>query len=125
MMLMLLVSTNVFAVNWVEVGSGTFDSISYVDSESIRKDGNKIRAWILVDFNSVQVDDAKRYWSVLYRVEFDCFEGTSRMIDTYKYSEKMKYGDIVFSATNLTNPATSDIPGSIGEATLKVACAKK
>ena len=54
MMLMLLVSTNVLAVDWVKV-SEAVDFNDYVDSQSIRRDGNKVRAWTLSDYKSGKV----------------------------------------------------------------------
>ena len=126
MMLMLLVSTNVLAVDWVKTG-GTDDFTHYVDPQSIRRDGNKVRAWMLMDYKSGQVlsDNKTRYLSEVNRMEFDCFEDTSRKIDVYLYSEKMGKGDIVISVPNLTNPAASLPPGSVGATELKAVCATK
>ena len=129
MTLMLLVSTNVFAVDWVKVAVSVDNTDVYVDPESIRRDGNKVRLWVLYDFKSVQGSSATRsstrYSSKIHRKEYDCFEGASRDIDVYWYSEKMGKGDIVLSIPNLTEPAISLPPGSIGDAELKIACAKK
>ena len=124
--LLLLVSTNVLAVDWV-VAAGTDDFTDYIDLQSIRRDGNKVRAWTLSDYKSGKVlrDNKTRYLSEVNRMEFDCFEDTSRKIDLYLYSEKMEKGDIVISVPNLTNPATSLPPGSVGATELKIACATK
>jgi hypothetical protein len=127
MMLLLLVSTNVFAVDWVAVAGGNNDSTHYVDSQSIRRDGNKVKAWTLYDFKSGEVlgDNKTRYLSSLARLEFDCFEGTLREIDAYSYSGNMMKGDIVLSEPNLTMLPTSALPGSVGAIDLKLVCATK
>jgi TolB-like protein len=90
MMLMLLVSTNVLAVDWVKVG--TRQNTHYVDSQSIRRDGNKVRAWTLADYKS------GTFLSILEKAEFDCFEDTMRVLDAYAYSGNMGTGDIVHSS---------------------------
>ncbi|MFI3180216.1 MAG: hypothetical protein QX193_02000 [Methylococcales bacterium] len=127
MMLMLLVSTNVFAVDWIQVSTDIENTDYYADTESIRRDGNKVRLWSLVNYKSGKVlaDNKTRYLSKLNRDEYDCFEGTSRTIDVYWYSEKMGKGDVVLSIPNLTKPAISLPPGSVGETILKAVCAKK
>ena len=126
MMLLLLVSTNVFAVDWVAAG-GTDDFTVYIDPQSIRRDGNKVRLWTMYNHKSVQELSytKKRYLSEVYREEYNCFEDTTRTIDRYWYSEKMGTGDIALSAPNLTQPATSVLPGSIGATVLKAVCATK
>ena len=126
MMLMLLVSTNVLAVDWVKTG-GTDDFDKYLNPQSIRRDGNKVKVWTLKDYKSGQVlgDNKTRFFSDVLRYEYDCFEDTNRLIDLYSYSGKMGQGDIVLSIPNVTIPAGSVIPGSIGAATLKLVCATK
>ncbi len=125
-MLLLLVSTNVFAVDWVKIGEND-NFTHYVDPQSIRRDGNKVRAWVLFDYKSVQVlaDNKTRYLSFLAKEEYDCFEDTSRFIDIYYYSGKMGGGNIVLPIPNITTPAESVIPGSNGATELKVVCATK
>jgi hypothetical protein len=124
MMLLLLVSTNVFAVDWVKTGEND-NFTHYVDPQSIRRAGNKVKVWELWDYKSGQLLVDKRYLSLLAKFEFDCFEDTSRTLDAYNYSGKMGTGDIVLSRPNLTKPAESVLPGSTGETELKAVCAVK
>lgn len=128
MTLLLLVSTNVLAVDWVKAGGVTEDGsfTNYVDPQSIRRNGNKVKLWSLNDFKSGKVlSNNKTYLSTVARQEFDCFEDTVRIIDAYFYSGKMGKGDIVLSNPNRTDLAESAPPGSIFEAALKIACATK
>jgi hypothetical protein len=116
----------VFAVDWVESGEAGNGSLTqYVDPQSIRRDGNKVRLWLLRDYKSVQVAGNKTHLSAVDRKEYDCFEDTVRTMDIYEYSGKMGKGDIVLSIPNVTNPAASVIPGSIAATNLKIACATK
>ena len=126
MMLMLLVSTNVLAVDWVKIVEN--DAVTgYIDTQSIRRNGNKVRAWTLKNYKSGQVGAAnnKIYLSAIIRSEYDCFEDTKRDIDIYAYSGTMGAGDIVFSAPNITKPAISAPPESDIEAVLKMVCVTK
>ena len=126
MMLMLLVSTNVLAVDWVKVSESADHSYTfYVDPQSIRRDGNKVRVWVLTDYKSVKVSGNKTYLSSVARDEYDCFEDTQRNIDIHAYQEKMGTGGIVVSVQNRTEPAISLPPGSMGAETLKIVCATK
>ena len=128
MMLMLLVSTNALAVDWVKIGeTGNGSFTHYVDPQSIRRDGNKVRAWVMNDYKSDTIlsDTKIIYLSVLVRAEYDCFEDTERFIDIYYYSGKMGGGNIVLPIPNITKPAESVIPGSNGATELKLVCATK
>ena len=126
MMLLLLVSTNVLAVDWVKVGGAVDGSVTtYVDPQSIRKDGNKVRLWDLKDYNSGQVIGNKTFLSTIMRGEYDCFEYTKRSIDLYIYTGHMGGGNIVFSEQNQTDPAISAPPGSDFENVLKIVCPTK
>ena len=127
MMLMLLVSTKVLAVDWVKVSESADGSFTgYVDPQSIRRIGNKVRAWTLKDLKSdKKVVGSTRFLSMATRNEYDCFEDTHRTIDIYEYSAKMGTGDIVSSIPNITDPAISVPPGSFFAAELKLVCATK
>lgn len=129
MMLMLLVSTNVFAVNWVKADEGTFAGFrftGYIDQQSIRRDGNKARLSTLHDLKSGKVlSNNKTYLSTVAQSEYDCFENTVRAMDVNFYSGKMGTGDIVLSAPNRTDQTISVPQGSIFATELKIACATK
>ncbi len=127
-MMLLFVSTNVLA-EWTKVSAASVVTIGdftvYADIQSIRKNGNKVKMWKLVDFKTVQNIDNVRYLSMLVREEYDCLEETSRRLDGYEYSGNMKNGDIVTSLPNLIEQSETVIPGSVIETLLKVACGGK
>ncbi len=119
-MMLLFASTNVLA-EWTRLG-GTDDSTGYVDIQSIRKNGNKVKMWKLVDYKTAQ---DRSYLSILVREEYDCLEETKRSLDMYAYSGNMRNGDIVFSNANITEQPKTVLPGSNGEGLLKIACGGK
>ena len=124
-LLLLMVSTNVFA-EWTRVnGSTDGNVIVYVDYGTIRRKGNKVKMWSLFDYKKVQIVANTRYLSDLTRYEYACEEETTRVLDFYWHSRNMRSGDIVYSSTNMKNEGTSIIPGSINEGLFKIACSNK
>ena len=123
LMMLLFASTNVLA-EWTKVTESS-KSIVYADIQSIRKNGNKVKIWALLDFKTVQTVDNDRYLSSLTRYEFDCSEETARQLDFYWYSGNMKKGDIVYSDTNITDQPRTVVPESVEEHLLAVACGRK
>ena len=119
-------STSVFA-EWTKVaisdegrGKDGYNTV-YVDLGTIKIIRNRVKIWILHDYNTVQ-DVGIRYLSQFSHTEYDCKEETSRDLDFYWYSGNMKQGEIVFSQRNIKDEASSIIPGSVGETVLNIAC---
>ena len=124
-LLLLMVSTSVFA-EWTEVGGNDDAGLTtYVDYGTIKRKGNKVKMWSLLDLKTVQEVAGKKYLSVMSRNEYDCEEETSRMLDFYEYSGNMRNGEIVWSSTNIKKETVSIIPESIDEGNFNIACGKK
>lgn len=126
-LLLLLVSTNVFAVDWFEVGEDEDGTSNYVDQQSIQRAGNKVKVWVLYDFKSGQLIGSSKisYLSLLAKVEYDCFEYTQRKLDAYLYSGNMGNGDIILSETNITKPTRPVLPKSASASQLEISCSTK
>jgi hypothetical protein len=124
-LLLLMVSTSVFA-EWSKLGgSSDKESTVYVDYGTIKKKGNKVKMWSLIDYKTVHEVAGKKYLSVMGRNEYDCEEETSRLLDFHYHSGNMRQGESVLSDTNLKEEATSIVPESIDETFFKIACDKK
>ncbi len=125
-MLLLVVSMNTFA-EWTRAGySADGESTQYVDLESIKKKGHKVKLWELTDEKTIQkFTGGKEYLSAVSRQEIDCEEETSRILDLYLYSGNMRQGEVVDSVTNSKEEPISIMPGSIKEGLFKIACGKK
>ena len=127
LLILLTVSTNIFA-EWTRVNNTTDGNmIVYIDYETFKKKGNKVKIWIMMDFKTVQIiaEDNTRYLSLLTRNEYDCEEETVRMLDLYNYSGNMKGGVPVYSQSNMKEEPSSIVPGTIDELNFKIACDKK
>jgi hypothetical protein len=125
LLLLLIVSTNVLA-EWTSVGSNDNGNITfYIDYGTLKKKGNKMKIWTLINYKIVQKLESYSYLSSLSHEEYDCEEETVRTLDSYRYSEEMKQGDIVLSSTNIKEEPFSIIPESVYDFKFKIACSKK
>ena len=126
----MLFSTSLFA-EWTKVtGSADGDMTVYVDSDSIKKKGNKVTMLTLLDYKVVQVvypnhnsyKSAANYLSDVNHKEYDCENKKSRLLDLYRYSGNMREGEIVNSQSNIKMKGTSVLPRSMEEDVFKIAC---
>ena len=125
LILLLLVSTNVYA-EWTRV-TGSVDGVKtvYIDYGTIKRTKNKVTIWRLLDHKTVQQFDKKIYLSSATHEEYDCEEETSRLLDMYVYSGNMSSGEVVISLKNIQSEATSIIPENIQVTFFKIVCDKK
>ena len=125
-LLLLMVSTNVFA-EWTRVTeSADGDMTAYIDYGTIKKKGNKVKMWHLQDYKAVQESaEGKGYLSGASYHEYDCEEETRKMLDLYLYSGNIGDGEITNSYQNIKGEAKSILPRSIDETLFKAACSKK
>jgi len=124
LILMLTVVSSGAMAEWVEVG-GNDNVTSYADPTTIRKSGNKVKMWILLDFNSTQesATAGHKYLSSKSQYEFDCKEEQRKLFYFSWHSENMGGGDTVYIGVepqkNWPIP-----PDSIAETIWKFACGK-
>ena len=96
LLLLLVVSSNVFA-EWTKVGSYsrpfgfsglTIISTGYIDFGTIKKKGNKVTMWSLIDDETAEVSSA------IIHYEYDCKERTIKELQSVWYSGNMGSGDV-------------------------------
>ena len=125
LLILLLISANVFA-EWTLIESATnedgFDV--YVNAESKRREGDKVKMWSMYDYKKVKVD-VKNYLASVSHVEYDCKGETLRLLDLFWYTGNMGQGAPVFSNTNIKKEPISIIPETIHESLFNIACDKK
>ena len=125
LLILMVLSINVWA-EWTAVTKSSDNNItSYVDLQSIRKKGSKVKIWDLTDLKTAQAFNNVSYLSSVSHYEYDCSEETQQLLDFYAYSENMGLGETVNVQNNIKDEATTIKPGSIGETTFNVACSKK
>jgi len=115
------------ATGWVKVNGDLAIKgyVVYVDPATIRKTGNRVTMWSLV--NNVdpsvphQMKDKLPYLSYMEKREYDCQEEQTRGLFWSYHSEHMGRGEVVDSI--LYDQMWWPIePGNVGESMLKIAC---
>lgn len=114
---------------WTEISGdsdGTFTT--YADLATMRRTGNKVKMWDLIDYMPVQVDaSGKQYKSKMAQHEYDCKEKQGSLLYLAHYSGNMGGGEAVYFDSIPSDerkwwPVT---PSSMGEFMLRFACKKR
>jgi len=120
-LLLAIVSSSAMA-EWVEVGSN--DNVTrYADPATIRKVGNKVTVWELVDFKTVQGSTGFQFNSAKVLTLCDCKEEQTRMLSASVHSENMGGGNVVMTHNKAGKWAPA-APDSINMTLFEFACGK-
>lgn len=110
---------------WVYVG-GNDDVDAFVDKQSLRRTGSKVKAWVRVNYSTPRDsgDSKKKFQSAVSLSMHNCADRTSSTLQVAQYSSIGGTGETVWSMTCEDKPSTySDvIPETIGEAVLEYVC---
>ncbi len=132
LLLLLMVSTNVFS-KWTKIG-GNDEVTSYIDFESIQKEGhkllawvlgNKVKVWMLNDYKLSQIQiNGMKYYSDIVHYEFDCEKDSQLVLSAKGFSGHIGLGELM-SSVGVSNATEEIVPGTISEIRYKIACDKK
>ena len=120
MLLLAVVSSSAMA-EWVYIGQTEKEELlltTYADSDTIRKEGNTIKMWILHDFNTLRLN----FISARIKEEYDCKEKKQRILFIAFYTGHMGGGETVAIITDPEDQFKPTAQGSLVEAVLKFAC---
>lgn len=118
---LLIVSGNATA-EWVNVAS--YNSITlYVDSITIRKKGNMVKMWSLLDLNKSDTLEGQPYKSIKTQNEFNCKEELNRMLYNSYHTGNMGDGKAFAINSNL-GEMMPVLPNSGNLILWKIACGK-
>ena len=96
----------------------------YVDPNTIRRTGDLVTMWSLLDYMTIQTDSEGTYLSTKQQGEYDCAEERMRFHALTSFSDNMGSGMVVY-----LNPTEGNwvpvAPDSSGHALWKLACGKK
>jgi hypothetical protein len=125
LILLLLVSKNVFS-EWALIAGNTStnNKSTYVDWQSIKKNGHKVKMWNMIDSTTVEsIGSSKiKFLSEISHQEYDCVEETKKLLDVYFYAENNAAGGLVASQINIKMQPYSVIPGTDAGLLWSVAC---
>lgn len=114
--LALLVTCPAWA-EWVLVG-GSKEAFAYIDSTTIRRDGNLRKVWVLFDKKQ---RDAYGNLSARMRNEYDCSQEKYRNLTFTAFFEPMGDGKIGYSDSSISQ-WTDIAPGTIDNTILRFVC---
>ena len=121
--LLIVFSTSAMA-EWTVVG-GNDDQTTYADLSTIRKSGDKVKMWDLLNYKVAKTSAAgKLVLSSVDQDEYDCKEEISRTLTFSFYSKNMGAGEVVHNSGNLHEEPEPILPGSVAATLFKVACGK-
>ena len=121
--LMLLLVSGAASAEWTYAGEGG-NYIHYVDRTTIRRNGNFVKMWDLIDFKKVEVIGGKSDLSRRAQYEYDCKEEKMRSLALTTFSGQMGSGAVNYTDSD-TEKWVPVAPESIGETQWKIACGKK
>ena len=124
MLMLIFISTSVMAewtaLKWSHEDGGL---TLFIDSTTIRKEGDKVKMLSLVDFEVIEKGETDLYSSRAQN-EYDCKEKQIRQLFYSLYSDSMGKGKMEHANSEHLNWLPVG-PGSMEEAMWKVACGKK
>ena len=124
LMVLLAAASSNAAAKWTY--SGRSDrATSYTDLATIRKSGNMVKMWGLIDFKTGQDNGREKpYLSLKLQSEYDCKEERERLLYASFHSEKMGQGEIV-SVNRNPSEWSPIVPNSLVAGDWEIACGKK
>ena len=123
--LMLLVTATAASAEWTRTVSGGNDElIEYVDRATIRRNGNLVKMWDLMDYKTIQKGATGMFYlSSKVQSEYDCKEEKIRTLAFTWFAGQMGNGKVVYSGYDSSRWVPIP-PGSVGETLWKVGCGK-
>ena len=118
----MLLASGAASAEWTDVGENE-EFIQYVDRSTIRRNGNFVKMWDLVDYKKAKVIGGKSNLSARAQNEYDCKEERRRFLAYTNFSGQMGSGAINYTDSD-TKKWVPVAPGSIGETRWKIACGK-
>jgi len=95
----------------------------YMDLNSIRKDGNSVKVWTLIDITQQEIRERGIY-SLKMRTEFNCKDETFRILDSITYSGSMGMSSAIASSAQDKNIETFEAiaPHTMTQKLFNTAC---
>ena len=122
-LLLLTLSVGSAWAEWTEIG-GTDDGMTvYIDYATIRRTGNLVEFWRLIDLKTTQKLVGIRFLSSKSQWQYDCLEKQEQGLAFTYFSKNMGKGVVVHSRDALAWEPVS--PESIGETIFNIVCDKK
>ena len=114
-------------LGWEKLENSDSDNINtvYFDSDTIRKNNDRVKMWDLIDYKTSQENSSgKPVFSRKVQREYGCKEEQVRLLAFSSHSGNMGAGNVVFSSSNPSKWEPVP-PESIAQALWNIACGVK
>lgn len=121
---LLVLASSAATGEWVKIAENN-RSVAYVDTD-VKRTGDLASYWVLFDYKTEQVSSTsgRRYWSEKSQRETECSGERSRVMFFTWHSEKIGFGEVVYTGNKPFAWEPSSSPGSYGNAFWKYVCRK-
>lgn len=117
-------SSSVLA-EWTLVGNDIEQGVkTFIDKNTISKNGNMVKMWSVVDYESPRSANGKDQLSTKSLDEYDCKNEQYRTLTFHWHSHYKGEGELLYSET-VPSKMLPIVPDSVGEIAWKIACSKK
>ena len=125
LLMLLILSSQPAYAEWVLASGDDEAGLKvYVDTATLRRNGNLAKMWKLHDYKTVQTVAGDSLLSMKQFNEYDCTEERTRMLGYTWFSGNMGNGNVVYSTMEQL-PWEPVVPRTINRTLWKVACEKK
>lgn len=111
---------------WVSVGGKLEEGLPgytvYVEPDTIRRNGEVVKVWALMDFYTLQIEPSPPYLSVKSQRELDCTEARVRLLALTAFSGNMGSGKVVFNYSDANDRGIPIEQGSVAQSLWKFVC---
>ena len=123
---LLVLSSGPVYAEWVVVsGNDKTGMIVYVDPDTIRRKGDLVKVWQLIDFKTMQGGRSPgRFLSTKFHKQFDCVEERLRLLSCTDFSGNMGTGEPADAYVDEGNWVPVE-PDSVNQALWEAACNKQ
>jgi hypothetical protein len=126
LLILLLLGSGLAYAEWVSISltkmEGGYDV--YADPDTIRRNGNLLKMWILYDYKTLQLATGVAHLSDSIQLEANCTEKLQRSLAYRWWSGNMGNGNVAFSYSAEGNWIPIR-PGTVGHTVWSFVCSKK
>ena len=121
---LLVLSSGPAYAEWVLVTASEDGTNIYVDLATIRRKGDLVRMWELIDYKTTQTSSYESFLSTKAQSEYDCPGERKRSVAFVNHSDNMGNGKVT-SHDSDEGKWYPVVPGSLGQALWKYVCGKQ
>lgn len=125
MITLLVLSSEPVYAEWVAVGDNDDPGMTvYMDPATIRREGNLVTVWELLDYKNAQTQKGISHLSIKVQFKYDCVKERHRLLAFSQYSDNMGRGQVVLSNSDEVTSAQV-APDTLNHSLWIVACSKE